>query len=124
MVGSNKTLHKYSVNVYFQSFQITINMLDKGKFYPVQLHIVLLDGLKETVRYQYLGQNNLRPTKSLTNIAIIQNLKTLKDKLLNLENKITTTKAITSIIGGTGGISCHRGAPMVPAILNSALSDT
>ena len=54
--------------------------------------------------------------QSLTNIAMIQKLKTLKDLLLNTEKQISTTKSIAAIIGGTGGRNHFVGSPMSAAI--------
>ena len=71
MVGK-EGMYNYSLNAYFQTLLIAVDMLDDGALYPVQLPIVFFYGLKGTVRDQYMGQNNLRPTQSLINIATIQ----------------------------------------------------
>ena len=104
------------MNTYFQKFQIAVDMLDDGALYPVQLPLGFFDGLDGTLRDQYLGQNNLRPTQSLTNIAMIQKLKTLKDFLLNAEKQIGTTKSIAASIRGTGVRNRRGGAPIFAAL--------
>ena len=54
---------------------------------------------------------------------MIQKLKTLKDRLLNAEKQIATTKAIAASIRGTGDRSRRGGAPMFPAILAPAYTE-
>ena len=116
MTGNDGSIHNYSVNAYFQKFQIAVDMLDDGELYPVQLPIVFFDGLDGTVRDQYLGQNSVRPMKSLTNIAMIKKIKTLKNLLLYAEKEIATTKSIGAIIEGTGGRHSRGGAPLFAAL--------
>ena len=103
MVGNDGSIHNYSVNAYFQKFETAVDMVNNGALYPVQLPIVFFDGIGGTVQDQYLGQKNMRHTQSLTNIAMIQKLKILKDLVLNAEKQIATTKSIAASIGGTGG---------------------
>ena len=62
---------------------MVVDMLYRNQSYPVQIPIILFNGLYPILKVYYNGKLNQHPKDSLTNLNMIHNLPQLNNKLLN-----------------------------------------